>query len=203
MEVSSESSRWYRSFHRPILLILTTVLLLGCSETIEPSKRLSVERRYDLRQPILLTTQQLSGLYTNAPRWPRVNLAWDESGSWNAIVYHVPGGFPAAILTCKDTLVWMSPVMIFDGQTVPTDTTSMFLGDWEDTTNVRLPQWGLFQADYVSSWVARDTVISLIEGFWIYSVGGACQARQPKPFWIQREEPGGDSLLAQRRIQNG
>jgi len=162
------------------VMVLAAVMLLltGCGAAPDTVTQPGPDAALRVEHPgaYALATE---GAYSNAPRLPRVNVVIASDGSWVADVGPVPG------FTCQGVPYAVRQPMYFQG-TGAVDTTAHLLDFWQSAVN-GWPAYGYFEADYRQSWPARDTVlVGLIEGRWIMSVYGECQAAQERPFWITR-----------------
>lgn len=169
---------WVLAVWLAVMILAAVVLLLtGCSAE---SPTVTRPERPDLHTETPGEAEPaIEGHYHNTPRHTRVNVVIASDGTWEADVGPVPG------FACQEVKDGVRQPMYFSG-TGAVDTTAHLLDFWQSEVE-GWPAYGYFEADYRHSWPARDTVlVGLIEGRWIMSVYGECQAAKSRPFWITR-----------------
>jgi hypothetical protein len=132
----------------------------------------------------------IDGTYSNLPRRPHVELVIESNGDWTARVWNPSADTSAGTpyMTCRDTLLALSPEMVFSGQGA-VDSTARFVGFWQEASHPRLPHSATLQASYEPHFFTKDStdVGPIIAGRYILSVGGACQATIEDRFWLRPE----------------
>jgi hypothetical protein len=118
-----------------------------------------------------------------------VELVIETDGTWMATVWNplAPNGEESPYITCRDTLLALSPVLRFSGEGA-VDTTAQFVGSWQDQSESRLPQFGYFEASYFHTFLTRDSLDAgpLIVGRYHLTISGSCQRTMGKRFWLRQ-----------------